>query len=147
MAQPAGQGRWPPALIILNAAELAALAEARPRTRADLLAVKGIGPGKADRFGEAILGLVAEHGKRTEAPAAEPEAGDGCTVPPSSRHSRVRKSGVTTRGSVRCHRARPWPSAGRSRARRASALCDGTRDGGSGRALPSRVCRRARPRT
>ena len=132
---------------ILNAAELAALAEARPRTRADLLAVKGIGPGKADRFGEAILGLVAEHGKRTEAPAAEPEAGDGCTVPPSSRHSRVRKSGVSARGSMQLRRARPSGTASRSCARRASALCDGTRDGGSGRALPSRVCRRARPRT
>lgn len=65
-----------PPYIILNAAELAAVAEARPRTRADLLAIKGIGPGKADRFGEAILGLVAEHTKVTE-PTAAPEPGDG----------------------------------------------------------------------
>jgi hypothetical protein len=107
------------------------------------LAVKGIGPGKADRFGWAILGLVAEHGKRTEAPAAEPEAGDGCTVPPPSRHSRVRKSGVSARGSMQLRRARPSGTASRSCARRASALCDGTRDGRSGRALQSR----ARPST
>ena len=66
-----------PPYIVLNAAELAAVAEARPRTRADLLAIKGIGPGKADRFGEAILGLVAEHTNVTQAPAAEPEGDDG----------------------------------------------------------------------
>ncbi len=65
-----------PPYIILNAAELAAVAEARPRTRADLLAIKGIGPGKADRFGEAILGLVAEHTNVTEA-ATAPETDDG----------------------------------------------------------------------
>ena len=69
-----------PPYIILNAAELAAVAEARPRTRADLLAIKGIGPGKADRFGEAVLGLVAEHIKVTEASTPEStadEAADG----------------------------------------------------------------------
>ena len=65
-----------PPYIILNAAELAAVAEVRPRTRADLLAIKGIGPGKADRFGEAILGLVAEHSTVTEATAA-PAGDDG----------------------------------------------------------------------
>ena len=61
-----------PPYIILNATELAALAEARPRTRADLLAIRGIGPGKADRFGEALLGLVAEHAGVTEAPSPSP---------------------------------------------------------------------------
>ena len=69
-----------PPYIILSATELAAVAEARPRTRADLLAIKGVGPGKADRFGEAVLGLVAEHTKVTEAAAPETtadEAADG----------------------------------------------------------------------
>ena len=68
-----------PPFLILNANELAAVAAARPRTRAELLAIKGIGPGKADRFGEAVLGLVVEHSRITESPApdAQPESSDG----------------------------------------------------------------------
>jgi len=64
-----------PPYIILNATELAAVAQARPRTRADLLAIKGIGPGKADRFGASILGLVLEHTEVTE--TAESGSADG----------------------------------------------------------------------
>jgi DNA helicase-2/ATP-dependent DNA helicase PcrA len=49
-----------PAYVILNDATLAALAERRPRTQRQLLEVPGIGPVKADRFGDEILRIVAE---------------------------------------------------------------------------------------
>ena len=38
---------------------LYAIAERRPLTLDDLLSVSGIGPVKAERYGAAILGLVA----------------------------------------------------------------------------------------
>lgn len=44
-----------PPYILLNAAELAAVTEGRPRTRADRLAIKGMGVGQVDCFAEARL--------------------------------------------------------------------------------------------
>ncbi|MGI8808876.1 MAG: HRDC domain-containing protein [Acidimicrobiales bacterium] len=38
---------------------LAAVAEARPRDRPSLLALPGMGPVKADRYGDAVLAVVA----------------------------------------------------------------------------------------
>ncbi len=35
-----------------------AIAAARPRSTAELLAVPGIGPGKAEKYGDAIVSLV-----------------------------------------------------------------------------------------
>jgi DNA helicase II / ATP-dependent DNA helicase PcrA len=49
-----------PAFVIFNDATLAAVAERRPRTKAQLLDVTGVGPVKAQRFGEDLLRLVAE---------------------------------------------------------------------------------------
>jgi DNA helicase-2/ATP-dependent DNA helicase PcrA len=40
---------------------LAALASARPSTIDELLAVPGLGPVKASRFGPTLLALVAQH--------------------------------------------------------------------------------------
>ncbi|HVL47593.1 MAG TPA: ATP-dependent DNA helicase RecQ [Candidatus Thermoplasmatota archaeon] len=48
-----------PAYVIASDATLEAIAVARPRTVPELLAVKGIGPKKAEMFGEDILAVVA----------------------------------------------------------------------------------------
>jgi len=49
------------AFVIFNDATLAAICERRPRTRAELLRVPGIGAVKAQRFGDDVLRIVAEH--------------------------------------------------------------------------------------
>jgi DNA helicase-2/ATP-dependent DNA helicase PcrA len=51
-----------PAYVIFPNTTLAAIASARPRTTRALLDVPGVGPVKADRYGDAVLALVAEHG-------------------------------------------------------------------------------------
>jgi superfamily II DNA helicase RecQ len=45
--------------VVLHDRALTALAQARPRSPRQLLEVDGMGPAKAERFGEAILGLCA----------------------------------------------------------------------------------------
>jgi RecQ family ATP-dependent DNA helicase len=50
-----------PAYIVLHDRALQAVALARPANPAQLLAIDGIGPAKAERFGEAILKLCAAH--------------------------------------------------------------------------------------
>jgi DNA helicase-2/ATP-dependent DNA helicase PcrA len=52
-----------PAYVIFPNTTLAAIASARPRTARALLDVPGVGPVKADRYGEAVLALVAEHAR------------------------------------------------------------------------------------
>ena len=42
---------------------LAAIASARPGSTRALLDVPGVGPVKAERYGEAVLALVAEHAR------------------------------------------------------------------------------------
>jgi ATP-dependent DNA helicase RecQ len=46
-----------PAYLVLNDRTVASLASMRPRNPRQLLEIDGIGPAKAERFGEAILGL------------------------------------------------------------------------------------------
>ena len=46
-----------PAFMVLHDRTVRAIAAARPGTPNDLLAVEGMGPGKVDRFGEAILAI------------------------------------------------------------------------------------------
>lgn len=48
-----------PAYTVLVDAALAAIAERRPASMAELAQVKGIGPAKLDRFGPVLLALVA----------------------------------------------------------------------------------------
>ncbi|MBV8160669.1 MAG: UvrD-helicase domain-containing protein [Acidimicrobiia bacterium] len=48
-----------PAYVIFHDATLAALARARPRDHRALLAVPGLGPVKAERYGEAVLAVLA----------------------------------------------------------------------------------------
>ncbi|HEY3670085.1 MAG TPA: ATP-dependent DNA helicase UvrD2 [Acidimicrobiia bacterium] len=50
-----------PAYVIFPNTTLAAIAAARPRTPSALLDVPGVGPVKADRYGEAVLAMVADH--------------------------------------------------------------------------------------
>ena len=48
-----------PAYVILHDTTLAAIAEARPSSQEELLALPGLGPVKAGRYGEALLRVVA----------------------------------------------------------------------------------------
>lgn len=48
-----------PAYVIFHDATLAAVAEARPSSRDELLALPGLGPVKAERYGETLLALLA----------------------------------------------------------------------------------------
>jgi len=48
-----------PAFVVFHDTTLAAVAEARPWDRASLLALPGMGPVKADRYGDALLAVVA----------------------------------------------------------------------------------------
>ena len=50
-----------PAFVVFHDTTLAAIASARPRTRGALLTVPGVGPVKAERYGEAVLSLVSDH--------------------------------------------------------------------------------------
>jgi DNA helicase II / ATP-dependent DNA helicase PcrA len=51
-----------PAYVVFNDRTLAALAERRPGSRGELLAVEGIGPAKLDRYGDELLGLLDTDG-------------------------------------------------------------------------------------
>ncbi len=48
-----------PAFVVFHDTTLAAVAEAKPRSRTALLALPGVGPVKADRYGDAVLEVVA----------------------------------------------------------------------------------------
>jgi superfamily II DNA helicase RecQ len=45
--------------VVFNDRTLAALAERRPRSRGELLAIEGIGPAKLDRYGDELLSVLA----------------------------------------------------------------------------------------
>ena len=51
-----------PAYVVFHDTTLAAVAEARPRDRAALLALPGVGPVKVDRYGDELISLVAAAG-------------------------------------------------------------------------------------
>ncbi|HUF32739.1 MAG TPA: ATP-dependent DNA helicase UvrD2 [Acidimicrobiales bacterium] len=60
-----------PAPVILHDTTLAAVAEARPRDHEALMSLPGLGPVKAHRYGDAILGVVAAAGdSRSDTAAA-----------------------------------------------------------------------------
>ena len=52
-----------PAYVIFHDTTLAAVAEAKPTNRAALLSIPGLGPVKADRYGEDVLAVIATQGK------------------------------------------------------------------------------------
>jgi len=51
-----------PAHVVANDQTILAIAAARPRTEAELLAMPGLGPAKVHRYGDELLQLVADHG-------------------------------------------------------------------------------------
>ncbi len=55
-----------PAYCVFTDATLIALAEARPRTPADLIKVQGLGPAKATKYGAYVLAIVATEGQRVD---------------------------------------------------------------------------------
>ncbi len=52
-----------PAYVIFHDTTLAAVAERKPATHDALLSIPGLGPVKAERYGEALLAVVARHGR------------------------------------------------------------------------------------
>jgi DNA helicase-2/ATP-dependent DNA helicase PcrA len=64
-----------PAFVIFNDATLAEVATARPATAGELLDVNGIGAVKAQRFGEALLTIVAANPRSPSAPDGPGAAG------------------------------------------------------------------------
>ncbi len=54
--------RSQPAFVVFTDATLSAIAEAKPRSVAELVAIPGVGQRKLDEFGAAVLALVAESG-------------------------------------------------------------------------------------
>ena len=52
-----------PAFVVFTDATLIAIAEALPRSRATLLTIPGVGPRKADRYGDEVLRLLSEPGR------------------------------------------------------------------------------------
>jgi DNA helicase-2/ATP-dependent DNA helicase PcrA len=56
-----------PAYVIFPNTTLAAIATARPTSTRTLLDVPGVGPVKAERYGEAVLALVADHPRSASA--------------------------------------------------------------------------------
>ena len=58
--------------MVFTDATLADLVSVWPTTTAELLGVSGIGPTKADRHGEALLAVLAAHGRPDRAGSDEP---------------------------------------------------------------------------
>jgi DNA helicase-2/ATP-dependent DNA helicase PcrA len=52
--------RSQPAFVVFTDATLSAIAEAKPRSVAELVAVPGVGQRKLDEYGAEVLALVAE---------------------------------------------------------------------------------------
>ena len=48
-----------PPYVVFNDRTLTALADRRPRSRGELLAVEGIGPSKLDKYGDELLALLS----------------------------------------------------------------------------------------
>ena len=59
-----------PAFCVFTDATLIALAEARPRTSAELIKIQGLGPTKAQKYGEHVLEILAQEGKGSSAVGA-----------------------------------------------------------------------------
>jgi ATP-dependent DNA helicase RecQ len=61
-----------PAYVIFSDATLLAMAAKRPRTRAEFLAISGVGPKKLASYGDAFLAVLAQAEGRCVAPAGRP---------------------------------------------------------------------------
>ena len=56
-----------PAYCVFTDATLIAIAEARPRSIGELIKVQGLGPIKADRYGDHLLAIIEAETARTRA--------------------------------------------------------------------------------
>jgi DNA helicase-2/ATP-dependent DNA helicase PcrA len=54
-----------PAYCVFTDATLIAIAETRPRSIGELIKVQGLGPTKADRYGEHLLAIIEAEANRT----------------------------------------------------------------------------------
>jgi len=70
-----------PLHFILSNETLAELARRRPRTREELLAVKGIGPAKAERYGKTLLEILDERNEQRPMQGDEPPADPSSLAP------------------------------------------------------------------
>lgn len=59
-----------PAFVVFHDSTLAAVAEAKPRSRTQLLSLPGVGPVKAERYGDAVLAVVADAAVADAAPGS-----------------------------------------------------------------------------
>jgi ATP-dependent DNA helicase RecQ len=74
-----------PVHYILGNETLAELARCRPQTHEQLMAIKGIGPVKAERYGTTLLEILCEGGERGERGEEREENGEDADIPdPSS---------------------------------------------------------------
>ena len=96
-----------PAYVVFHDATLAAIAERRPRDRADLAAIPGVGPTKLERYADEVLAVV-----RARAPLSPSEGTRPASWPASSgiatESHRSARSGVEReeRGVERLRRCR-----------------------------------------
>ncbi|MBJ7514572.1 MAG: HRDC domain-containing protein, partial [Acidimicrobiia bacterium] len=65
-----------PAFTVFDNKALIAIATLRPSNIAELLTVSGVGPVKAERYGEAILEIIARHNVEISLDIAEAEEPD-----------------------------------------------------------------------
>ena len=80
----ASQSKLPPHYILSNAT-VEELARRRPTSSEALLAIKGIGPAKLERYGDALLAIVARHaGRLVEEPGGEGGLAEAPTRPDAS---------------------------------------------------------------
>jgi ATP-dependent DNA helicase RecQ len=73
-----------PRYCILSNETLTELARRRPRTREELLAVKGIGPAKAERYGKTLLEILDERDEERQMPGDELPADPSSPIPQPS---------------------------------------------------------------
>ena len=50
-----------PAYVVFTDLTLQAIAEIKPATESELLAISGIGASKREKYGDAVLALLADH--------------------------------------------------------------------------------------
>ncbi|MCH8045666.1 MAG: RecQ family ATP-dependent DNA helicase [Planctomycetes bacterium] len=82
-----------PAYCVIHNATIDELSKHRPRTRAELLEINRIGPAKCDRYGEALLRIIAEVSTAplnvpTTEPAETPDLSEPLDSPPAVELSR-----------------------------------------------------------
>jgi ATP-dependent DNA helicase RecQ len=123
--QVASAAKIPPHYVLSNAT-LEEIARSRPSSSDALMAVKGIGPAKLERYGEALLALVERHGVDGDSPerdavadaplppaptaatAAAEAPEEALDTPPGDREEHPSVEGVLPRVSVKERPSHYW---------------------------------------